>query len=115
MKNTMQNETVSYALSFKGYSKFNAASRELFMEYGAKSDKQLYNGQQPRDYFMMLQDYVQLVEDLDRPFIWSKVVDDIHSRKLMNTKSSDVQRGGTSKDLLKLDFARIDKKKSLKT
>ena len=43
-KNTVQNETASYALGFRVESKFNEATLEIFKEFGAKLVEKSHNG-----------------------------------------------------------------------
>ena len=72
MKNAVQNETSRYALGFGDKSKFDETTLEIFKEFAAKSNGELFNGLIPRSYFSMIQDYNQLVEDLDKALIWKK-------------------------------------------
>ena len=74
MKNTVQNETISYALSFGEKSKFDESTLMIFKEFGAKSTGELYNGRVPRSFFTMIQDYNQMVKYLDKNLIWDKVI-----------------------------------------
>ena len=73
MKNTVQNETISYSLSFGEKSKFDESTLLIFKEFGAKSANELYNRRVPRSYFTMIQDYNQMVKYLDKALIWAKV------------------------------------------
>ena len=54
MKNAVQNETSSYALSFGEKSKFDEKTLLIFSEFGAKLVGELYNGEIPRAYFSMV-------------------------------------------------------------
>ena len=73
MKNTVQNETSSYALGFGDKSKFDETTLEIFKEYSAKTVGEKFNGEDPRSYFHIIQDFNKIVEDLDKAFVWSKV------------------------------------------
>ena len=72
MKNTVQNETESYALGFGEKSKFDETTLEIFKEYAAKTVGETFNGKDPRSYFQIIQDFNKIVEDLDKAFVWSK-------------------------------------------
>ena len=73
MKNCVQNETSQYALGFSEKSNFDKTTRSLFKEFAAKFEEKLIDGKEPRPYFNMILDYNKTIEDLDRPFVWSKV------------------------------------------
>ena len=51
MKNTVQNETESYALGFGEKSKFDQTTLQIFGEFGAKVVGELFEGKVPRPYF----------------------------------------------------------------
>ena len=75
MKNTVQNETESFALGFGEKSKFDETTLEIFKEFGAKQTAgELYNGKDPRSYFQIIQDFNKIIEDLDKAFVWSKAL-----------------------------------------
>ena len=57
MKNAVQNETESYALSFGENSEFNKITLRLFKEFGAKSVGEKFEGKEPRSCFTMMQDF----------------------------------------------------------
>ena len=73
MKNAVQNETESYALSFGENSEFNKMTLRLFKEFGAKSVGEKFEGNEPRSFFTMMQDFNQITEDIDKVFKWRKV------------------------------------------
>ena len=73
MKNAVQNETESYALSFGENSEFNKMTLRLFKEYGAKSIGENFEGNEPRSFFTMMQDFNQITEDMDKALEWKKV------------------------------------------
>ena len=83
MKNCVQSETESYALGFGEMSKFDETTLRIFKEFGAKSAGELFNGKDPRPYFEMIQDYNEIVEDLDKAFVWSKA---LQNEKVWNQK-----------------------------
>ena len=45
---------------------------QIFKEFGAKTLGQLLDGKAPRPYFSMITDYNNMIEDLDKAFVWSK-------------------------------------------
>ena len=82
MKNAIQNETTRYALSFGEKSQFDECTLKIFKEFGAKSSGEQFNDEVPRSYFSMIQDYNEIVEDLDKPLIWRKTLDSNKNSKL---------------------------------
>ena len=74
MKNAIQNETASYTLGFGEKSKFDQTTLQIFREFGAKVVGELFNGKVPRPYFQMIQDYNQIVKDLDKAFVWCRAI-----------------------------------------
>ena len=70
MKNAIQNETESYELGFGERSKFDQTTLQIFKEFGAKVVGELFNQKVPRAFFSMIQDYNQIVRDLDKSFKW---------------------------------------------
>ena len=75
MRNAIQNETATYTLSFGEKSKFFETTLKIFKEFGAKSIDQPFKGHLPRTYFSMIQDYSEIVKDLDKAFVWGKALD----------------------------------------
>ena len=57
MKNAIQNETESYELGFGERSKFDQTTLQIFKEFGAKVVGELFQGEEPRSFFSMIQDY----------------------------------------------------------
>ena len=46
---------------------------DIFKEFAAKTANVDYNGQAPRQFFEMIQDFDAIVKLLDKKFIWCKV------------------------------------------
>ena len=89
MKNAVQNETESYALGFGDKSKFDQTTLQIFKEFGAKVVGELYNQQVPRPYFSMIQDFNQIVKDLDKSFVWCETES---SKKYLTANMTEVNR-----------------------
>ena len=89
MKNAVQNETESYALGFGDKSKFDQTTLQIFKEFGAKVVGELYNQQVPRPYFSMIQDFNQIVKDLDKSFVWCETES---SKKYLTVNMTEVNR-----------------------
>ena len=75
-KNAIQNETASFALGFGEKSKFDETTLQIFKEFSAKSTNELFNEKIPRAYFSLIQDFNQIIKELDKAFKWRKVVSD---------------------------------------
>ena len=73
-KNAIQNETGSFTLGFGEKSEFDEATLNIFKEFTAKSEDKLYNGEKPRDYFSLIQDFDKVVQALDKKFVWEKAL-----------------------------------------
>ena len=65
---------MSYTLGFLAQSKSNDKTLEIFKEFGAKAEQKLFNNKEPRTYFTIIQDYNEIVKDLDESFIWAKAL-----------------------------------------
>ena len=74
-KNAIQNETDSFALGFGEKSKFDETTLQIFREFSAKSTNQLYNKKIPQSYFYQIKGYNLILDDLDKDFVWRKVID----------------------------------------
>ena len=72
--NAVVNETEEYALGFGEMSKFDEKTLNIFKEFSARLSDEEFNGREPRSFFDMIHDYLDIVEGLDEPFIWEKVV-----------------------------------------
>ena len=75
-KNSIQNETSKYSLGCGEKSKFDEVTLKIFKEFGAKvsSENSFDNDQETKSYFTMIEDYNEVVKDLDQKFIWDMAV-----------------------------------------
>ena len=65
-KSTLQNETQSYGLGFGQQSESDKQNLEIFKEYGARIAGEKFNGEEPRSFFEIIQDFNNIVEDFDK-------------------------------------------------
>ena len=73
-KSTVQNETQSYSIGFGQMSESDKHNLEIFKEYGARLAGEKHNGNEPRTFFEMMQDFNKIVQTFDIKFIWDKVI-----------------------------------------
>ena len=73
-KSTVQNETQSYSIGFGQMSESDKQNLEIFKEYGARIAGEKYNGNEPRTFFEMMQDFNEIAQTFDIKFTWDKVI-----------------------------------------
>ena len=63
--NSVAMKLEEYALGFGEMSKFDEKTLKIFKEFSARLAKEEFNGEEPRSFFDMIQDYMEIVEGLD--------------------------------------------------
>ena len=92
-----------YALGFGEMSKFDEKTLKIFKEFSARLAKEEFNGEEPRSFFDMIHDYMEIVEGLDQPFIWKKVI---------SSKSNNAEKAQEMKRWTTLVFGEMGHGKS---
>ena len=76
-KNSIQNETSKYSLGCGEKSKFDEVTLRIFKEFGEKvksENNSSETDQEIKSYFTMIEDFNEVVKDLDQRFIWDMAV-----------------------------------------